>query len=72
MRDIVAGAEERVRGGGPAGEGFAFADKEQWGIAQLAMADIPLPSGGVGRCGALRLPVEELIADRVIFIHSGW
>ncbi len=71
MGEIVGWTEEGVGGGKTAGERLTLADKQQRGVALLAVMDVSLARGRVRRSRTLRLPVEEFIADCVVLVHRG-
>ena len=48
-----------------------FADKEQDTAAALPVVDVTLTGRGLLSRGALALPVEQCLIDRVIVVHGG-
>ena len=48
-----------------------FANKEQDTAAALLVVDVTLPGRGLLSRGALALPVEQCLIDRVIVVHGG-
>ena len=49
---------------------FELADEQEDAAATLLMVDVPLARGGVLRCGALALPMEQLAVDGIVVVHG--
>ena len=45
---------------------FEFADEQEDAAAALLMVNVALAGGGVLRCGALALPMEQLTIDGLL------
>ena len=46
-----------------------FSDEQQHFAAPLPVVNVSLTGGGVCRCGALALPVEETFIDGVVLVQ---
>ena len=49
---------------------FEFTDEQKNSIAALLVMNIAPSRCGIGRCGALALPVEQRFTDGIIVVHS--
>ena len=69
MADVVGFAEEHEWGG--AGHVIVvFADKEEDVRAFLVVVDVALAGWGFFGGGALALPVEQPLVDRIVVVHG--
>ena len=72
MPDIVHGAKVGISGGtAETGIRFELPDKQQHTASFLPVMDIPLSGGRIFGCGALALPVKQVLVDGIIVVHGG-
>ena len=69
---LVGGRAQEGIGRRAAGKAvrFEFADEQEDAAAALLMMDVPLSRGGVLRCGALALPMEQLAVNGIVVVHG--
>ena len=71
MPDIVHSAKIGVSGGtAETGIRFELPDKQQHTASFLPVMDIPLSGGRIFGCGALALPVKQVLVDEIADLQS--